>query len=83
MRCLFEFQTIFHIVKRSDGKVLQSFHSESFFYLHIINQYEKDKHVVVDICCYKDPAMLECMYVESMKVNIIYPLNFENKFYLD
>ncbi|XP_077286396.1 neither inactivation nor afterpotential B [Arctopsyche grandis] len=59
--------TIFHIVKRSNGKVLQTFHSEAFFYLHIINQYEKDKHIVVDICCYKDPAMLECMYVDSMK----------------
>ncbi len=40
---------------------------EAFFYLHIINQYEKDDHLILDISCYKDPSMLECMYVDSIK----------------
>ncbi|GJQ76203.1 putative retinal pigment epithelial membrane protein [Trypoxylus dichotomus] len=56
-----------NILSRQTGKPLHSFLTDSFFYLHIINQYEIDDYVVVDICCYRDPTMLECMYVEALK----------------
>lgn len=59
-------QTYFYIVDRESGDLVHTFCSEAFFYLHIINQYEVDQHIVLDICCYRDPAMLNCMYVESM-----------------
>lgn len=58
--------SIFHLVDRKTNQVTQSFESETFFYLHIINQYEEDNCVVVDICCYKDPEMINCMYLESI-----------------
>lgn len=61
-----EKQTYFYIVERETGELVHTFCSEAFFYLHIINQYERDQHIVIDICCYRDPAMLNCMYVESM-----------------
>lgn len=28
---------------------------------------ERVEYVVIDICCYRDPAMLDCMYVEAME----------------
>jgi carotenoid isomerooxygenase len=59
--------TMIYLLNRSDGELAYTFQAEAFFYLHIINQYERDDHVVLDICCYKDPAMLNCMYVEHMK----------------
>lgn len=62
-----EKQTYFYVVDRESGQLVRTFTSEAFFYLHIINQYERDGHVVVDICCYRDPAMINCMYVESMR----------------
>ncbi|XP_034661018.1 carotenoid isomerooxygenase [Drosophila subobscura] len=58
--------TIFHLIERSSGKLLQSYESESFFYLHIINCFELDGHVVVDICSYKNPEMINCMYLEAI-----------------
>ncbi|XP_037953888.1 carotenoid isomerooxygenase isoform X1 [Teleopsis dalmanni] len=58
--------TLFHLMERKTGKVRYTFHSEAFFYLHIVNQYEEDNHVVIDICCYKDPEMINCMYLESI-----------------
>lgn len=61
-----EKQTHFYVVDRESGELVQTYSSEAFFYLHIINQYEQDQHIVIDICCYRDPAMLNCMYVESM-----------------
>lgn len=64
------FQAKLNVVCRKTGQLLNYFLADSFFYLHIINQYEIDDYVVVDICCYKDPTMLECMYIEAMKVLI-------------
>lgn len=58
--------TLFHLVERASGKVVQSYESEAFFYLHIINAYEQDGHVVVDICSYKNPEMINCMYLEAI-----------------
>lgn len=57
---------LFHLVDRRSGEVVHKFQSDPFFYLHIINQYERDDHVVIDICCYKNPEMINCMYLESM-----------------
>ncbi|KAK9729173.1 Retinal pigment epithelial membrane protein [Popillia japonica] len=62
-----EEKTKFNILCRKTGKALCSFLANAFFYLHIINQYEIDDYVVIDICCYRDPTMLECMYVEALK----------------
>lgn len=58
--------TLFHLVDRKTGKVCHTYESEAFFYLHIINQYEEDNCVIIDICCYKDAKMIDCMYLESI-----------------
>jgi carotenoid isomerooxygenase len=59
--------TYIYLIDRDSGELRHTYCTEAFFFLHIINQYEKDNHVVLDICCYKDPEMLNCMYIESMK----------------
>lgn len=59
--------THIYLIERDSGQLKHTFHAEAFFYLHIINQYEKDDHVVIDISCYRDPEMLNCMYVDSMR----------------
>ncbi|XP_053676570.1 carotenoid isomerooxygenase [Anopheles nili] len=60
-------QTHIYLLDRDTGELRHTYHTEPFFYLHIINQYEREGHVVLDICCYKDPAMLNCMYVDTMR----------------
>ncbi|KAL0266943.1 UNVERIFIED_CONTAM: hypothetical protein PYX00_009347 [Menopon gallinae] len=62
-----EEKTIIYLICRKSGRVCRTFHAESFFYLHIINQYEEDDHVVLDICCYKNPSMINCMYIDALK----------------
>lgn len=60
--------TLIHLLDRVTGRHLQTFKSDAFFYLHLINQYEVDKrYVVLDVCAYRDPSMLDCMYVDSMR----------------
>lgn len=58
--------TFIYLMDRKFGKLRHTFQSDAFFYLHIINQYEEDNHVVLDICCYKDASMIDCMYLDSM-----------------
>ncbi|XP_046673753.1 carotenoid isomerooxygenase-like [Homalodisca vitripennis] len=59
--------TLIHLVERETGNLHKTYLAEAFFYLHIVNQYESDGHVVLDICCYSDPAMLDCMYYDALK----------------
>ncbi|XP_032669314.1 carotenoid isomerooxygenase isoform X1 [Odontomachus brunneus] len=61
--------TLIHVMSRETGQTVRTFVAETFFFLHIINQFEtRDReYVVLDICCYRDPKMLECMYIDSMK----------------
>ncbi|KAK2577240.1 hypothetical protein KPH14_003385 [Odynerus spinipes] len=61
--------TLIHVVSKETGLVERTFTAETFFYLHIINQYEtRDRdYVVLDVCCYRDAKVLECMYIETMK----------------
>lgn len=53
---------------RKGGQLFKTFFAEAFFYLHIINSYEEDNHLIIDICCYKDATMLDCMYVDALMV---------------
>lgn len=61
--------TLIHVVSRKTGTRERTFIAETFFYLHIINQFEtQDRdYIVLDICCYRDAKMLDCMYVDIMK----------------
>lgn len=59
--------TMFYAVCRRSGQTKFTFKASPFFYLHTINAYEYNDHIIVDICCYRDPSVLDCMYVEAME----------------
>ncbi|XP_011310429.1 carotenoid isomerooxygenase isoform X2 [Fopius arisanus] len=61
--------TLIHVLSRATGALERTFTAAPFFYLHIINQYESEKrdHIVIDICCYRNAKMLDCMYVDAMR----------------
>ncbi|KAG7210341.1 hypothetical protein KM043_011879 [Ampulex compressa] len=61
--------TLIHVVSRDSGALERTFVAETFFYLHIINQFEtRDReYIVLDICCYRDAKVIDCMYIDSLK----------------
>nr|XP_003702796.1 PREDICTED: carotenoid isomerooxygenase isoform X1 [Megachile rotundata] len=61
--------TFIHVVSKETGSLERTFISEAFFFLHIINQFEtRDRdYIVLDICCYRDAKMLDCLFVDAMK----------------
>lgn len=71
--------TLFHVICRKTGQKIQTFKTSAFFYLHTINAYDEEDNIVIDICCYRDPSVLDCMYVEAMK-NMQFIENYANMF---
>ncbi|KAL1123021.1 hypothetical protein AAG570_002109 [Ranatra chinensis] len=59
--------TLIHVVSRETAEVVQTFSSETFFFFHIINQYEEKDHVVLDVCIYKDPDIINALLVSELK----------------
>lgn len=69
--------TLIHAVCRRSGKRKFTVKAATFFFMHIINTYETDDHIVVDICCYRDPAVLDCLYTDAIK-NLQQIVNYSN-----
>lgn len=46
--------TLFHVIERSSGERLKlDLRSDAFFFMHTINAFEDEGHIVVDIACYE------------------------------
>ena len=68
MRWHDDHSTIFHVINKITGdKTKITYKAKGFFFLHVINAYEDEGHIVIDICCYARPDMLYCMYLDSLK----------------
>ncbi|XP_047468958.1 carotenoid-cleaving dioxygenase, mitochondrial-like [Penaeus chinensis] len=69
-------KTKFRVVRRSDGHVLKAdYQADTFFTFHAINAYEEDGHLVVDLCCFDDGAVVNQIWLE----NILKPSETFNK----
>lgn len=50
--------TRFHVINRSEGSLVHSFETESFFSFHHVNAYEEKETIVVDLVKYPDPRIV-------------------------
>ena len=41
-----------HLTRETGKRHPIKYNTSPFFYLHTINAYEEDGHIVIDICCY-------------------------------
>ncbi|XP_054716460.1 carotenoid-cleaving dioxygenase, mitochondrial-like [Uloborus diversus] len=61
-------QTRFHVVRRSDGCLLDTVYiTSAFFVFHHINAYEEGNQLVVDMCCYEDGLVVKSMYIKALE----------------
>lgn len=60
-------QSFINIVDRKTGNLVGTYEADTFFFMHTINAYEKDNHIVFDLCCYKDGSILNDLFVESVR----------------
>lgn len=57
------------LINRQTGKLEHVFYADPFYFLYIVNQYEKDDHVVLDICCYKNSEIINATFAKNLKTN--------------
>lgn len=56
----------FWVIAKSDGEVLRQFETESFFFLHHINAYQDDDGLVLDLVTYRDPKIIDALYLDNL-----------------
>jgi beta,beta-carotene 9',10'-dioxygenase len=59
--------TRFVLVDRRDGTVVDGFHTDPLFAFHHVNAYDDGDEVVVDVCTYRDPSVVEDLYLDRLR----------------
>jgi beta,beta-carotene 9',10'-dioxygenase len=62
-----ELGTRFHLFDRADGHVVGPFTTDARFAFHHVNAYEDGDEVVVDVCTFPDPGVVEDLYLERLR----------------
>ena len=58
--------TRFHLFDRATGERVRSFDAPPGFCFHHVNAYEDGDEVVVDVCVYDDPSIIERFYLKRI-----------------
>ena len=59
--------TTFHVVDRHSGEHVATGEGDPFFCFHHINAYEEGDEVVVDLCAYEDPSIIEALELSRLR----------------
>ncbi|XP_061381763.1 carotenoid isomerooxygenase-like isoform X1 [Danaus plexippus] len=60
------YETQIVLVNRNTGEQTR-YTTETFFFMHIINCFELDGQLIIDVCSYKDAKIIDALYVEAIK----------------
>ena len=76
----FDLKTRFYLIRKIDGKVLDTkYIGEPFVFFHTINAFEDKNHVVIDICCYPDNKVINALTEKYFREVIESKVEFEAK----
>ena len=72
--------TKFHVVDRHSGEHVATGEGEPFFCFHHINAYEEGDEVVVDLCAYEDPSVIEALELSHLRAGDKPPQAFPTRY---
>jgi beta,beta-carotene 9',10'-dioxygenase len=57
--------TRFQVLDRATGELRGTYETDSFFCFHHVNAFERGDELVVDLCAYEDPAIIDSLYLDE------------------
>jgi beta,beta-carotene 9',10'-dioxygenase len=64
----------FLVVERDGGALRGTYETEAFFTFHHINAFERDGELVVDLCAYDDPSIIDALYLDRLRAGGSIPI---------
>jgi carotenoid cleavage dioxygenase-like enzyme len=58
--------TRFLVFDRESAELAATVHTDAFFTFHHVNAYEDGGEIVVDLCAYDDPSIIDALYLDRM-----------------
>ncbi|MDQ8047302.1 MAG: carotenoid oxygenase family protein, partial [Patulibacter sp.] len=60
-----ELGTVFHVLDRGTGRVVRRHQGPAFFVFHHVNAFDDGDDLVVDLCAYDDPSIIDALYLDA------------------
>lgn len=57
----------FLILDRGTGELSGIAETEAFFCFHHVNAFERDGELVIDLCAYEDPSIIDALYLDRLQ----------------
>nr|XP_034826966.1 carotenoid isomerooxygenase-like [Maniola hyperantus] len=61
-----EYETNIILIHRETGETTQ-YTIDNLYFMHIINSFEQDGKLMIDLCSYKDGKLIDAMYLDAVK----------------
>jgi carotenoid cleavage dioxygenase-like enzyme len=59
--------TVFHVVDRASGEVRGAYRTDPFFVFHHVNAFDDGGDLIVDLCAYEDPEIVDALFLDRMR----------------
>lgn len=57
----------FSVISRDTGEIILNIKADPFFFFHVVNAYDDDNEIVLDLCCYRDAQIFHQLYLEEAR----------------
>jgi carotenoid cleavage dioxygenase-like enzyme len=73
----------FYVIDREDGSLRGEYETDAFFTFHHINSFHRNGELVVDLCAFDDPGIIDALYLDRRRAGDPVPPVRARRFVLD